>query len=38
MQKMALPGKITVDVGLFIGWIEGVRKKGAVNGNGSAAS
>ena len=38
IQKMALPGKITVDVGLFIGWIDGVRKKGDVNGNGTTAS
>jgi len=38
MQKMALPGKIAVDVGLFIRWIDGLRKKGAVTGNGATAS
>jgi hypothetical protein len=39
MQKMAIPGKIVLDVGLFIGWIEGVRKKkGAVSGKKEAAS
>jgi len=38
MQKMALPGKITLDVGLFIGWIEGVRKKEAEKDNEAAAS
>lgn len=38
MQKMAIPGKIAMDVGLFIGWIEGVRKKDAVNGNVEAGS
>jgi len=38
IQKMALPGKITLDVGFFMKWIEGVRKKGAVDGNGVAAS
>jgi len=27
-----------LDVGLFMRWIEGVRKNGAVNGNGAAAS
>lgn len=35
MQKPALPGKITLDVGLFMGWIEEQRGKGAVNGHGA---
>jgi hypothetical protein len=39
MQKMAIPGKIVLDVGLFIGWVEGVRKKKeAVSGKKEAAS
>jgi len=38
IQKMALPGKITLDVGLFIRWITGVRKKGDVNGNGNGTT
>lgn len=32
LQKPALPGKITLDVGLFMGWIEEQRGKGTTNG------
>lgn len=34
LQKPALPGKITLDVGLFMDWIEKHRTKGAATTNG----